>query len=107
MEIISVTSSADRPSIERFFMDFFYADYLTDPSDLGAALREYLDSERNGDPGGKMLLAQTEELLARNYSDGQLAGLIEQWEPNIYLSRRGISYRPVLIQIRDYLGSAS
>jgi hypothetical protein len=103
MEITGITSSRGRPSIERFFMDFFYADYLMDPSDLPATLAEYLELESEADPGGKKLLVQTEELLGRNLSDAQLAELIEQWGPNIYLSRRGLSYRPVLIQIRDYL----
>ena len=88
-------------------MDFFYADYLTDPSDLGATLAEYLESESREDPGGEKLLTQTDELLGRNLTDTQLAGLIEQWGPNIYLSRRGLSYRPVLIQIRDYLRGAT
>jgi hypothetical protein len=102
-EMANITSSAGRPSIERFFTDYFYADYMADPSDLNASLDEYLEVEGTEDPGGKELLAQTDELLARNLNDGQLAELIERWGPNAYLSLTGQRYQPVLLRIRDYL----
>lgn len=107
MEIISIRTSQGRPSIEKFFMDYFYADYLEDPSDIGAALDEYLESEKNEDPGGKTLLADTKTLLARHLTDQELAELIESWEPNAFLSLSGISYKPALKQICERLSGSA
>jgi hypothetical protein len=96
-------SATKRTLIEKFFMNFFYADYLDDPSDIEAALAEYLKSTRTEDAGGKILLSQTEELLARNLDDDQLERLMVQWGSNVYPSLLGISCRSILVQIRDFL----
>jgi len=103
MRIVGIRDSADRPYIEKFFMGYFYADYLEDPSDLREALEEYLQSTSQGDPGGRILLSQVEELLARNLTDEQLEELVEGWGPNVHASALGISYSNVLVQIRDFL----
>jgi hypothetical protein len=103
MRIVAVRSSADRPAIEQFFMGFFYSDTEDHPGDLNAALTRYVQSAVKEDPGGRILLSQIEDLIARDLTDEQLDKLIRGWGANVRADVLGISYRAVLVHIRDFL----
>jgi hypothetical protein len=105
MKIVKLSKSSGGPPIERFFRDFFYADFLTNQNDLRESLHEYLQSAQQDDPGGSILLSQLDDLAAQDLDESQLAEHIEQWGPNVSLHLLGMTYRSVLTEIRNLLRS--
>lgn len=103
VEITGISKSGGGSSVARFFAHYFYADTLEDPSNLGQAVAEYLQASRKSDPHGKVLLSEVEALIAQNLDERNLAELIDQWEPNVYVHLLGMTYRSILDQLRDLL----
>lgn len=88
--------------LHKFFFVYFFDDALEEQFNVDSALATYLKSERS-DPQGRLLLSETDALLARHLTDDELAQIIEiEWDSEVDLAMAG-SWTAVLKDIHTKL----
>jgi hypothetical protein len=91
-------SDNEKKALSRFFGIYFYGDFLDNPADLNEAMDDYLHSEE--DKNGLHLRAGASTLLNANYSEEDIARLVEQeWKSDGNAKAFGYTYKDVLKQM--------